>query len=88
MHKPSKSLALLALIACLVLCGCAHTQDAASGLPSTLGLEPPEGELDSPSLLLDRPVGELPVVEHVDWNDWASDSPAGATLVWWLALTV
>ncbi len=40
------------------------------------------------SLLLDRPVDELPVVYDFRWNRLASRSPALAVIVWWLALAV
>lgn len=38
------------------------------------------------SLLLDRPVDELPVVDDFRWNRWASRSTVLAVAVWWLAL--
>ena len=47
---------------------------------------PAEGE-EERTLLLDRPVGELPVVADFGWNHWASDSTVGAVVVWWLATT-
>ena len=43
------------------------------------------------TLLLDRPVGELPVVDDFGWNHWASQStPASTALavfLWWLLIT-
>ncbi|MCR4405353.1 MAG: DUF2298 domain-containing protein [Anaerolineae bacterium] len=45
-----------------------------------------EGEEDK-TLLLDRPVDELPVVADFGWNDLASRSTPLAVLVWWLAVT-
>ncbi len=36
------------------------------------------------TLLLDRPVGDLPVVSDFGWNQWASGSTWGAVLIWWL----
>ncbi|MCD6289004.1 MAG: DUF2298 domain-containing protein, partial [Anaerolineae bacterium] len=40
------------------------------------------------SLLLDRPVDELPVVYDFRWNRLASRSPVVAVIVWWLVLAV
>ncbi|MDH7487753.1 MAG: DUF2298 domain-containing protein [Anaerolineae bacterium] len=50
--------------------------------------QPPEPEKERKSLLLDRPVDELPVVNDFRWNRWASRSTVGAVVVWWLALAV
>ena len=72
MNRLEKRWFLRALIVCLVLFCCACTSNkAGDGLPPKLGLDPPEGERAQPSLLLDRPVGELPAVKFLDWNDWA-----------------
>jgi len=58
------------------------------GLFSSLKREPPpEGE-EKKSLLLDVPVGDLPVVSNAAWNRWASESTIGATALWWLILGV
>ncbi|MBC7249384.1 MAG: glycosyltransferase family 39 protein [Anaerolineae bacterium] len=46
-----------------------------------------EGEEDK-TLLLDRPVDELPVVADFGWNDLASRSTPVAVLVWWLVVTL
>ena len=37
------------------------------------------------SLLLDRPLDELPVVDNYRWNGWASHSAWRAALIWWAA---
>ena len=50
--------------------------------------QPPQPEKERKSLLLDRPVDELPVVHDFRWNRWASRSTVGAVLVWWLALAL
>ncbi len=47
---------------------------------------PVEGK-EKRTLLLDRPVGELPVVADFWWNRWASDSTVGAVITWWLVTT-
>ncbi len=48
--------------------------------------EPGPGE--GRSLLLDRPLDELPVVQDFRWNGLASRSPLLAALGWWLAISV
>jgi len=52
---------------------------------------PQQGQV-SKTLLLDMPVGKLPVVADWGWNDWASGSTFGsavlATLLWWLTVTL
>jgi YYY domain-containing protein len=48
--------------------------------------DPPEEVEGKPTLLLDRPVGELPVVADFAWNRWASESTVGATALWWLVI--
>jgi YYY domain-containing protein len=40
------------------------------------------------SLLLDRPVDELPVVDDYHWNSLANRSALAAIFVWWLAVQV
>jgi len=40
------------------------------------------------SLLLDRPVDELPVVDDYHWNSLANRSTLAAILIWWLAVQV
>ena len=49
--------------------------------------QPQEGE-ETRSLLLDTPVGELPIVDDYGWNHWASDSTVAAVLLWWLAISL
>ncbi|MFB0545345.1 MAG: DUF2298 domain-containing protein, partial [Anaerolineae bacterium] len=49
--------------------------------------EDEEGE-GKKSLLLDRPVDELPVVDDFRWNAPASGSSALAVFIWWLALEI
>jgi YYY domain-containing protein len=44
--------------------------------------------VEETGLLLDRPVGELPVVSDFGWNRVASRSPVVAVLVWWLAVDI
>lgn len=48
--------------------------------------EPGPGE--GRSLLLDRPLAELPVLDDFRWNGLASRTPVLAVAVWWLALTI
>jgi len=50
--------------------------------------QPPRPERERKSLMLDRPVDELPVVNDFRWNRWASRSTIGAIVIWWLALAV
>jgi YYY domain-containing protein len=47
--------------------------------------EPPE-DGQKRTLLLDRPVGDLPVVADFGWNRWASASTVGAVALWWLVV--
>ena len=46
------------------------------------------GGQEDKTLLLDRPVDELPVVADFGWNSLASRSTPLAVLVWWLAVTL
>jgi YYY domain-containing protein len=48
---------------------------------------PPDEEEGRRDLLLDRPVGELPVVADFGWNRWASESTAAAVVLWWLTIS-
>ncbi len=48
---------------------------------------PTEGNVER-TLLLDAPVGDLPVVADFGWNRWASASTVGATLLWWLVVAL
>ncbi|MFZ5916601.1 MAG: DUF2298 domain-containing protein [Chloroflexota bacterium] len=57
----------------------ALTGDAAS--------QPPR-QVEEEGLLLDAPVGELPVVDDFRWNTLASRSTPLAVLLWWLAVDV
>ena len=41
---------------------------------------------ENPTLLLDRPVDELPVVSDRGWNRVANGSTWLSVLVWWLAV--
>lgn len=80
---------LAACVVLLFLSGCASSQEVVDDdFASLVGGEPPAGEAAEPSLLLDRPVSDLPVVADFGWNRWASESTAGATITWWLAITV
>jgi YYY domain-containing protein len=56
------------------------------GLLTFLDREPSQDRKEERSLLLDRPVGDLPVVADFGWNRWASESTVGATVLWWLAI--
>ena len=58
------------------------------GLLAFLEREPPREGDEERALLLDRPVGELPVVDDFGWNRWASESTVGGTLLWWLVLSI
>jgi YYY domain-containing protein len=49
--------------------------------------DPPAEKEATRDLLLDRPVGELPIVDDFGWNRWASESTAGAVLTWWLLVS-
>jgi len=49
---------------------------------------PQEEGREDKTLLLDRPVDELPVVADFGWNALASRSTPLAVLVWWLAVTL
>ena len=40
------------------------------------------------SLLLDRPVDQLPVVDDFHWNTLANQSPLAAIAIWWLAVQI
>jgi YYY domain-containing protein len=51
-----------------------------------LDRDPPAPGEEKYSLLLDRPVGELPVVSDFGWNRWANESTVGAALIWWLVV--
>jgi len=44
-------------------------------------------EAQKKSLLLDKPVDRLPVVDDFRWNSVANNSPLLATLHWWLIVT-
>ncbi|MBN1639944.1 MAG: glycosyltransferase family 39 protein [Anaerolineae bacterium] len=57
------------------------------GVLSFLDHEPPQEGEESRSLLLDVPVGELPVVADAGWNAWASESTVAATLLWWVVVS-
>lgn len=50
--------------------------------------EPPQEGEEKRTLLLDRPVGELPVVDDYGWNGWTSRSTVAATVLWWLTVAV
>ncbi len=52
------------------------------------GPKPEPGPGQGKSLLLDGPVGELPVVQDFRWNQVASNSTPLAVLVWWLAVAL
>jgi YYY domain-containing protein len=61
--------------------------DKSHSLLSWLNRDPPgEGETTR-TLLLDRPVSELPVVSDFGWNQWANGSTVGAMLTWWLIVS-
>ena len=57
-------------------------------LVSFLDRDPPARGEEAQSLMLDVPVGELPVVADFGWNRWASASTLGAVVLWWLAIGV
>lgn len=57
-------------------------------LLSILDRKPTAQEDATRTLLLDRPVGELPVVSGLGWNRWASESTWGAVSIWWLAVAL
>src|SRR5690606_23849041 len=48
----------------------------------------PAGEADRPSLLLEQPLANLPVVDNYRWNELASNEPVLAIIWWWLVLAV
>jgi uncharacterized membrane protein len=48
---------------------------------------PAEGEAQK-SLMLDRPVDELPVVDDFRWNNVANNSTLVAVVLWWLVVLV
>jgi uncharacterized membrane protein len=56
----------------------------ATGREATPGTIDP----DRPSLMLERPLAELPVVDNYRWNRTASEQPVLAALWWWLVLAV
>jgi YYY domain-containing protein len=47
---------------------------------------PPEEEGESKTLLLDRPVDELPVIDDFHWNKVASRNHLLAVVVWWVVI--
>jgi YYY domain-containing protein len=51
-------------------------------------LPQPDRQVEETGLLLDEPVGELPVVRDFRWNAIANRSPVVAVLLWWLAVDV
>ena len=48
----------------------------------------PRREVAEEGLLLNEPVGDLPVVSDFRWNKLASRSTVAAVLIWWLAVDV
>ena len=57
------------------------------GLLPQLKVKPAsEGEGESKTLLLDRPVDELPVIDDFRWNRVASRHHLLAVVVWWVAI--
>ncbi len=52
------------------------------------GPKPEPGPGQGKSLLLDGPVGALPVVQDFRWNTLASNSTPLAVLVWWFAVSL
>ena len=54
--------------------------------PSDVGSSDTTGSGES--LLLDRPVDELPVIAERGWNRLANAHPALSVVTWWLAVTV
>lgn len=57
---------------------------------SLMGDSPPQPPrpVEETGLLLDEPVGDLPVVSDLRWNTVANRSPLVAVLLWWLAVGV
>ena len=47
-----------------------------------------EAEKSGKTLLLDRPIQELPIVNDFRWNSLANNSAAVAVVTWWLALAL
>ena len=58
------------------------------GFLSFLQRGPPREGEEKRTLMLDRLVGELSVVDGSGWNEWASKSTVGATVLWWLVVGV
>jgi YYY domain-containing protein len=54
-------------------------------LPQPKG-KPASEKRESKTLLLDRPVNELPVIDDFRWNRVASRHPWLAVVVWWMAI--
>ncbi len=56
--------------------------------PTPAAIERQAIQEESNSLLLERPVDQLPEVDDFRWNSLANNSTVGAILVWWLAVTL
>jgi uncharacterized membrane protein len=39
-------------------------------------------------LLFDEPLAALPLVDNYRWNEWASERPLAAAVVWWVVVTL
>ncbi len=39
-------------------------------------------------LLFDEPLANLPVVDNYRWNEWASEQPVVAVVIWWLVVAL
>jgi YYY domain-containing protein len=64
--------------------------DSESAIPNghdVSNLQPPTPNSQK-SLLLDRPVDELPLVDDFHWNSLANRSALVAIVVWWLAIQI
>jgi YYY domain-containing protein len=59
----------------------------AASLPQALSLPLPQ-EREGKSLLLDRPVDQLPPVNDFRWNSLANQSTLAAVIFWWLVVTL
>jgi len=62
----------------------AKLRAALTGTPLPQSRQP----VEETGLLLDEPVGDLPVVSDFRWNTVANRSPVAAVLIWWLAVDI
>ncbi len=58
------------------------------GLLSGRGGEQSDAPAEQPTMLLDEPLSALPLVDNYRWNEWASEQPLAAVLVWWAVVAL